>query len=261
MIKDYGPLALVTGASSGIGRAFAQALAGKGLDLILVARRLEALEVLAQELRLSHQVNVEVVPLDLSDIPAVRTFARSLAGRKISLLINNAGFGFKGLFEEASLDETLGMVHTNCLASSVLAYHCLPGMKAAGRGGIIFTGSVEGELPFPWSATYAASKAYVHSLGAALAEECRGSGVDVLVVAPGPTDTEAPRKQGFRNEDLSGLMAPERLVAEALAQLGKRNFWIPGWQNKLMIRLLKLMPRRMAAKMTGAGLRAALAKE
>ncbi len=198
--------------------------------------------------------------LDLADTQAVDEFARSLKGRGVSLLVNNAGFGFKGRFEEASALDNTGMVNTNCIASLLLTYHCLPDMKAAGRGGVIFTGSVEGESPFPWSATYAASKAFVHSLGIALHDECRGSGVDVLVIAPGPTDTEAPRKQGFRNEDLSGLMTPERVVTEALAQLGKRNYWTPGWQNRLMTRFLKALPRTLAAKVAGAGLRAALIK-
>lgn len=253
-------LAVVTGASSGIGRAFAQALAARGMALILIARNRDALQALASELAQAHGVSVEIEVLDLSDTRAVITFAETLADRRVSLLINNAGFGFKGLFEEQTVAEAQAMVATNCVASMVLTRYCLPAMKAAGEGGIIFTGSVEGESAFPWSATYAASKAFLHSLGVALNNECRGSGVDVLVLAPGPTDTEAPRKQGFRNEELSGLMTSERVAEEALTQLGKRCLWIPGWQNRLMTRLLRSLPRAWSAALAGSGLKAALAK-
>lgn len=260
LLERFGTVALVTGASSGIGRAFARALAAAGMDLILVARRQQALQSLADELRQTHGVTVEVVVLDLSDVGAVEDYAKSLAGRGVSLLINNAGFGFKGQFEEAGTQTNVEMVNTNCIASIILTQYCLPDMKAAGKGGIIFTGSVEGESPFPWSATYAASKAFVHSLGFALHNECRASGVEVLVLAPGPTDTEAPRKQGFRNEELSGLMTPERVVEEALARLGRSCLWTPGWQNRLMTRLLRSLPRVWSAALAGVGLKAALAK-
>ena len=256
----FGPVALVTGASSGLGKAFARHLAREGFDLIITARREPELTALAEELRAQYNVRCLVRAVDLSQPKAVDTLLASLGEEEIDLLVSNAGFGTKGRFEADSLDTCIAMVNTNCVASLALCHHLLPGMKAHKRGGVILTGSMEGEVAFPFSATYAASKAFLHSLGTALAAECEGSGVDILLLAPGPTDTEAPRKQGFSNEQLSGLMAPEAVVEGALSQLDRRSYWMPGWQNRLMIRMLKWLPRRMAARMAGAGLKAALKK-
>ncbi len=256
----FGPVALVTGASSGLGKAFARHLAREGFDLIVTARREPELAALAEELRAQYNIRCLVRALDLAEPKAVDTLLDSLGEEEIDLLVSNAGFGSKGRFEADSLETCIAMVNTNCVASLALCHHVLPGMKARQRGGVIITGSMEGEVAFPFSATYAASKAFLHSLGTALATECEGSGVDILLLAPGPTDTEAPRKQGFKNEQLSGLMAPEIVVAGALAQLGRRTYWMPGWQNRLMIRMLKWLPRQTAARMAGAGLRAALQK-
>ncbi len=256
--ERYGETALVTGASSGIGKAFARALASRGLDLVLVARREDLLEELAAELRRTYNCRARVRVADLSKTHEIDTLLAGLGELEIDLLISNAGFGLKGTFEDDDLARQISMVHTNAIAPLVLCHKLLPAMKARGRGAIIFTGSIEGETGFPWSTSYAATKAFVHQFGGGLWAECRGTGVDVLVLAPGSTDTDAPRLQGISDDQLVGVMPPERVAEEALAQLGKRPLWIPGWHNRLFIRLLRILPRGLSLSLAGAGMKRAI---
>ncbi len=258
LLQQYGPRALVTGASSGIGEAFARQLAAEGFELVLVARRAERLQALADELAQQYGSTVQVLAADLSEADQLTRLVAELNQRPVNLLVSNAGFGLKGGFAEDELPRILDMIHTNAIAPVMLLHALLPTMAAAGRGGVIVTGSIEGETGFPWSAAYAATKAFVHNLGGSLWDEYRGSGVDVLVLSPGSTDTDAPRLQGISDDQLVGVMPPERVAREALAQLGKRPLWIPGWHNRLFIRLLRLLPRSLALRAAGAGMKRAI---
>lgn len=256
--RRYGPIALVTGASSGIGEACVRQLAAEGFDLVLVARREERLRNLAEEMRKRYNINAVVRAVDLGDTQAVTELVQEMCELEIGLLVSNAGFGLKGGFEKDAPERLLAMIQTNVVATTLLCRCLLPTMLERGRGGVILTGSIEGETGFPWSSAYAATKAFVHNLGGGLWAECRDRGVDVLTLAPGSTDTDAPRLQGISDDQLVGVMSPERVAREALAQLGKKPLWIPGWYNRLFIRLLRLLPRATALTLAGKGMKSAI---
>ena len=258
--NHYGDWALVTGASSGIGESFAEVLAELGFDLLLVARRENRLLELANSLTQRHGVEVETVTVDLGDLTAAEIIANRLKDKNVGLLISNAGYGFKGDFSEQNGDDLAAMVVTNCLAGANLAHRLIPGFKRRVSSGILFTGSVEGEVPVPHSAAYAASKAFIHSLGTALWSELKPFGIDVLVLAPGPTDTEAPGKQGISREQLSGLMSPRDVAEQALGQLGRGPLFIPGKLNSTMFSIMGRLPKSIAATLVGKGVQQAIRK-
>jgi short-subunit dehydrogenase len=257
----YGPWALVTGASSGMGEHFARELAARGFHLIITARRATLLETLASALRDEHGVEVVSVGLDLSEPDFLPALGHACAGRDVGLVVSNAGFGLKG--EHHGLDPTrLGaMVHVNALAPMQLAHFFAPRLIARGRGGLLFTGSLESYMGFPWSSAYAASKAFVTVLGEGLWGELSPRGVDVLVISPGATDTEAPTLQGVDKSKIpSRMMSPAEVARQALAQLGKRPVYIPGFTNRWLIRMLSWMPRRIGLRLAGKGIRDTLVR-
>ncbi len=186
--------------------------------------------------------------------------AAATANRDTDLLICNAGFGLKGRHETEDPGKMSAMLNVNARAPMLIANALSPPLIARGKGGIIFTASIEGFQGFPYSARYAASKAYVCSLGEALWYELKPKGVDVLVLAPGSTDTEALSLQGFNPEDMAGLMPPRQIAMAALQQLGKKQVYIVGGLNAFFIRLLAALPRRWGVSLAGAGMRAALEK-
>ena len=196
--EQYGPVALVTGSSSGIGYAFAEELAGRSLDLVVTARRLDRLEELAARLARQHGVTVVPYRSDLTDPAAPRQLVEFTRTMDIGLVISNAGFGLRRAPHEAhdaaALTELLML---NCHAPSALAHGFIPRLRARGRGGIVFTSSVEGALGGPYSAAYSSSKAMVTALGEALWGELAETGIDVLTLCPGKTVSEAAVKQGF----------------------------------------------------------------
>ena len=162
---SYGPWALVTGASSGIGEQFARQLARRGLNVLLVARRRERLAALAGELTRRRGPQAEVIAVDLGEATAVDQVLAAVADRDIGLVVSNAGFGLKGAFGSASRATLESMFNVNARTPLLLLHELLPRLRARTKAGIILTGSQEGEAPFPWSAAYAATKAFVHSLG------------------------------------------------------------------------------------------------
>src|SRR5438067_1245456 len=163
-VERYGPYALVTGASSGIGEQFARLLAARGLNLVLTARRTTRLDALAEELRAKHSVDVAVLPIDLSEPTAAERLVEQCAGRDIGLVVSNAGAGLKGLHHKQSVAEVVGLISVNCIAPSVLAHGFAPALIRRGHGGLLFVGSIESVGGFPWSAVYSASKAFVDAL-------------------------------------------------------------------------------------------------
>jgi len=256
--EKYGNLALITGASSGIGEQFARHLAAAGFDLLITARRREALQQLAAELQQQYSVHVEVVACDLAnehDLDALIARAKTLAP---GLVISNAGFGAKGDFLDHDDAQMESMFKTNSIAPSKLAYHLLPGMVERKRGGFIVTGSVEGEVAFPYSAPYAASKAFVHSLIRSLWVEMKPHNVDVLLLAPGSTDTAAPLKQGMTRDQLIGLQSPALVAERALHALGKKMVVTPGFVNRAFIGFFKILPRKWSTIAAGIGMKKAI---
>lgn len=258
-LKDkYGPWALVTGASSGIGEQFARLLARSGINLLLVARRAERLEALAKELRRRRGLEVELIVADLAEPDAVDRVVAAVGDRDLGLLVSNAGFGLKGDFAGTARARIEAMFNVNARAPMLLAHALLPRLRARGRGGIVFTGSVEGEAPYPFSAAYAATKAFVHSLGMGLHGELAGSGVDVLVLAPGATDTDAITLQGFKRELMPNLMAPAEVAKQALRQLGEAPLHVPGPENRKYVNMMRRMPREKLIAFNAQTMSAAL---
>lgn len=174
-LKDkYGPWALITGASSGIGEQFARLLARSGIHLLLIARRGDRLESLAAELRRGRRgLEIEPLVVDLAEPDAVDRVVAGVGERDLGLVVSNAGFGLKGRFTEIERTRLEAMFNVNARAPLLLAHALLPRLRARPSAGLIFTGSVEGEAPYPWSAAYAATKAFVHSLGMGLYGEPR----------------------------------------------------------------------------------------
>jgi uncharacterized protein len=191
-VTPAGP-AVVTGASSGLGEEFARALAARGHDLILAARRRDRLDALREELVARHGVAVEVVACDLATDAGLADCRAAIAGRDIAVAVLNAGFGSLGPFEGADRQREDRMVHLNCMAVVDLARELVPGMRARGQGQIIVISSAAAWHPVPYMATYGATKAFGLHFARALAEELRGTGVGILAVCPGPTATEFSR--------------------------------------------------------------------
>lgn len=245
--------ALVTGASSGIGRAFAAELAARGTDLVIVARRRDRLEALASELQVSHGRHVEVIVADLSDPDQLADVEARLADadRPVELLINNAGFGTSGHFCDLEVDREEQQIRVNVVALVRLSRAALPGMVKRGRGGIVNMSSVAGEQPLPGWATYAATKAYVTNFSRSLAAEMKGSGVSVLNVLPGFTRTEFQDHGDFAQRMIPGpaWMTPEEVVHHALKALHKgRSEAIPGIHNRVVALATRLSPWPLTRK-------------
>jgi len=256
----YGPWALVTGASSGIGEQFARGLAARGLDLLVAARRLERLEALAEELRGNHGVEVVPVAVDLAGGDAVDTLEAACRDRDIGLVVSNAGLGMKGLHADADPDRLDDMLAVNCRVPTLLARAFAPRLADRGRGGFVLVGSIEGFQGYPWSAAYAATKGFVHSLGEGLWGELHPRGVDVLVVAPGGTDTDILARQGIDKRTLVGLMTPEDVAERSLARLGRGPVYVVGGSNKILVGVLRVLPRRVALRAAGMGMHQTLAR-
>ena len=241
--------AVVTGASSGIGAAFARALDRRGHPLLLVARRRERLEALAATLS-----RAEVLTADLGDEAEVaRVAAHALALGEVELLINSAGFGSNGAFLALDGAREVEMVKLNALAPLLLAQRLVPAMVARGAGGVINVSSIAAFQAVPYMATYGASKAFLLSWSEALAHELGGSGVRVLAVCPGPTATEffdvASMNPALKK--LPHVVSAERLVARTLAAFdGGRAVLVPGLVNWLTAFVNRLVPRRLVLAVT-----------
>ena len=256
----YGPWAVITGASSGIGEQFAHQLAAAGLNVVLVARRADRIERIAAELEEHYGIEVETVGLDLSTPDFLEPLLAACVGKDVGLLVSNAGVGLKGPHVEISPEKLNKMIDLNCRAPMQITRSFAPRLIERGHGGFIFTGSIEARQGFPYSAAYAATKAFVQSFGESLWVELGAQGVDVLVVNPGPTDTEALPLQGMDASSMKGLMPPGVVAAHALARLGRGPVTVPGRLNRVMMRVLSFLPRRFALMLVGRGMLDAIAK-
>lgn len=246
--------ALITGASSGIGRAIALKLAEDATDLVLVARDSVRLEELAQECRDSHGVEVEVLPADLVDRTQLNTVAERIGDqeRPVDLLVNNAGLGFSGTFHELDLEGQTTTVDLNITALHRLSHAAAKTMAPRERGGIMNISSVAAYLVSPQSATYAASKAFVSSFSEALHEELSPFGVTVTTVCPGLTHTEFHERADIDPTAYPKVawQTAEQVASEAIAALnsGKAKV-ITGKLNKAVVRGAKTVPSSVVRKL------------
>jgi uncharacterized protein len=253
MVTDWKhSTALVTGASSGIGAEFAGQLAAHGVNLVLVARRAERLETLRGQLLERHPaLRVDVVPSDLAAVGATAAVATLLheAGQHIDVLVNSAGVGFHRPFADEPADEVAAEIALNCGALADLTARFLPGMRQARRGVVINVASTSAFQPVPTMAVYAATKAFVLSFTEALWWESRGSGVRVLALCPGPTQTEF-FDQSSAPFMTHGRQSAAQVVAAALAAVdGTSPTVIPGEMNKLRTLGYRLMPRSVMPRL------------
>lgn len=250
----YGEYALITGASSGIGAEFAAQLAAAGYHLVLVARRKDRLDALAQRLRDRHAVAVDVLDMDLAADDAVADLARRTTSHDIGLVVASAGMVTAGPFLTNPLDAELALLRLNLTVPMEIAHTYGQRFAARQRGALILVSSGVAFAPVPYTANYAAAKAYLASLGQALHYEYKRAGVDVLTLAPGPTRTEGvDNAEGIDFSKLPmPLMPTDRVVHAALRALGRKPLVIPGALNKISDVVGKyLTPRRVQTAMFG----------
>lgn len=248
-------LALVTGASSGIGKSFAEALAARGTDLVLVARNKSRLDELAEELHRRHGRNVSVLAADLEKPDELAVVEKRLhEDARIDLLVNNAGYGVTGNFADVPISQSQGQVDCNVVALTRLSHAALTTMKPSRRGGIINVASGAAFLPTPQISVYCATKAYVVNFSLALHEEVRAHGVHCLVVCPGFTRTEF---QARANYDTSAMPAfvwqtADDVVRETLAAYDRgESMLVPGIQNRISMTLASIVPKTWLASLAG----------
>jgi uncharacterized protein len=235
--------ALITGASSGIGEVYARRLAAAGFDLILVARREERLQDLAEELTNAHPISAAVLVADLTVDDDISRVSKHIEyATDLVLLINNAGFGTRGNFIEADVNRQLDMIRVHDLAAVALARAALPGLVERGAGAIINVSSVSAFFPSPGGATYSASKVFLNNFSEALQSELTGTEVRVQALCPGFFYSEfhdTPDYEGFTRDQIPDVlwMTAEQVVDESLAALaGNKVIVVPGRQYRAIVK-------------------------
>ena len=250
---------LITGASGGIGEAFARRLASDGHDLVLVARSAEKLEALCSELQSSYSIDARYIELDLSTPDADKELFEKTEqlDLNISFLINNAGFGSQGDFAVLPIEKELEMIRLNISALVGLSHLYLEKMRERRSGTIVNISSAAGFQPVPFMATYAATKAFVTAFTEAISEENRPFGIRILAVCPGSTETNFFKASGIdRATTFKGQQTAEDVVETTLKALkGGRAKVISGWANYAVASAVNFMPNALISKIVSRGLR------
>lgn len=246
--EKFGPWALITGASSGMGAEFARRIAASGLNVVLVARRKDRLCSLAVELEREYWIETKVVAVDLSRHDFLEPIREATTDIEVGLLVNNAGFATSGHLLDNDLEAELAMLHVNSRAPLILSHHFGRRMREQGKGGIIFVSSTVAYSGAPGLSNYAATKAFDLTLSDGIARELRRDGVSVLAVSPGPTQTEFWQVAG--GKPLLAL-TPQQVVRAALKNLGRRSTTVVGWINKLIVLSTRFTPRWLNAVIFG----------
>ncbi|MGD9561909.1 MAG: SDR family NAD(P)-dependent oxidoreductase [Pyrinomonadaceae bacterium] len=250
---------LITGASGGIGEAFARRLAEEKHNLVLVARSEDKLRALANELKAKHGISANHIGVDLTDPDADKlVFAETeKIGIEIDWLINNAGFGSMGDFATLDLAQELRMVELNIACLVALTHRYLAGMRERRSGTILNVSSAAGFQPIPFMATYAATKAFVTSFTEAVAEENRPYGIQILALCPGSTETNfhAAAKMD-RAINVKGQESAEDVVQTAMKAVGSgRSKIVSGWTNWLVASGVNLLPNSFITRVLAKGMR------
>ncbi len=248
--EKYGPWAVVAGASEGLGAAFAAALAARGVNLLLLARRVNLLERVAQDLRAGHDIEVRTEACDVARADFADALARLTADIEIGLGVYNAAFAPVGEMHTRALDDLLRVIDVNVRAPLVFARTLAPRMVAQGRGGIVLMSSLAGFQGAPRIATYAASKAFNIVLGEGLWAELKPHGVDVLVAAAGAIRTPGYAKAA--SGDAPGTLDAHVVAEQTLDALGNGPLVVPGGVNRVARFVLgRMLPRRTAIGIFG----------
>lgn len=245
----YGAYAMVTGASEGIGQCFAEELAKEGMNVVLVARRQDQLNTLAQTLEAKYKIMCPVVQADLSRTEQLEELLQLTDKLDIGLVICNAGFGTAGNFLDGDIETEMSMLNVNCTAVTRLVHHFGLKFKNKGVGGVILLSSIVATQGVARSAHYAATKAYVHTLGEGLQQEWTDSGLDLLIVAPGPVKTGFAQRSNMK---LRNTAFPDVVARESLYALGRQQLIHPGWLAKCMALALSAAPRSLKVKIMGS---------
>jgi short-subunit dehydrogenase len=257
--ERYGPWAVVAGASEGLGAAFAEELAARGLNLVLIARRAEALDRLATELHAACGVDIRTASIDLGSDDVAAAIGTATDGLEVGLLVYNAAYSEIGPFLEQDVAGKLRTLDVNCRAPLILADALARPMAARGRGGILLMASLAGLQGSPLVAVYAATKAFNVVLGEGLWQELRAHGVDVVPFVAGATSTPNFLRT---NPRLAGLFAPPVMPARAVARegldaLGRGPRAVAGRRNRFALLLMeRLLPRRARIEIMGRATRA-----
>ncbi len=253
--------AVITGGTSGIGRAFARAFAERGYDIIITGRRRKVLEATAAEIRAATGRKVETTILELTDARRRSAFGEFLGARDdVEVLINNAGFGLSAEFDAEHLRRHLDMVEVHVRATLEFTAAVLPGMRKRRSGAIINVSSVAGFFPMPRGSIYSASKAFLISFSESLAMEVRKDGIRVQALCPGMTRTDFHDHMGVSGKEITQRrflvwMSPERVVEASLGALRRnRVVCIPGVFNRVVARVFSHTPRRIYYRLV-AGIR------
>lgn len=237
-------VAVITGASSGIGEMFARELAAKGYNLILVARRKQKLEELANEMNLKFKVSTEVILADLSEMTKIEELVTYFTEKEgIEVLVNNAGYGLLGNFVDIELSKQLKMIKVHSIASYCFSKAVLPAMLKNNKGFIINVSSLSGLMPKYGNVAYTVSKSFLIVFSQTLQEELRNTNIKIQALCPGMTVSEFHNKEKLPNFDKSSVpkkfwMTSEEVVRKSLKSLRKRKtIYVPGWKNRLSLRI------------------------
>lgn len=249
-MNKRGKTALITGASSGIGLAFAHLFAAEGYDLVVIARSEGKLQQLAQEIQTEHGVKVTVIAKDLTNPHSPREIYDALqaAGIHVDILVNNAGFATYGLFHESELQKEMDMIQLNIATLTEMTHLFLPPMIVRGEGKILNMASTAAFQPGPLMAVYYASKAFVLHFSEAIANELQGTGVTVTTLCPGPTESGFQARANMEDSKLvqNGLMSSAEVVRQGYEALLKgKTVEVPGLGNKLGTLAPRFVPRKI----------------
>ncbi len=250
--KKYGPWALITGASTGIGKAISEQVAQQGLNIVAVARNQDNLDALQKELQTKYAIEVKTISADLSDPKANHVINEKTKELDIGLLIPNAGIENNGPFIENDLDAEYKMLSLNTTSPMILSHVFSQRFKQRGGGGILLTSSLFAYQGVPFVSNYSACKAYILSLGEALNVELKPLGIDVTVLSPGLTDTGMTQNMAVNFKKIPITKHVPQVVAKVgLKALGKKATVVPGLINKFYAWENRLIPRSWPVKLFG----------
>lgn len=252
-LQSYGKWALITGASSGIGKAIALQLANKGLNVVLLARRKDKLTELALLIEKQYKVKTLVLVADLVDPDSIQAIKSQTKHLEIGLLVNNAGAGFPGAFLKQEREKRAYVIKLNVLAPMELTHIFADRMVERKRGGILFVSSIAAHMGAPYLANYVATKSYLLSFGTALEKELKKHNVGVTTLLPGPTRTEMMEMDGVDHNKMPDMFMSAEAVAEAgIKKLGKGSFVTAGRMNKMMgFMMSRVMSKNFAQSLFG----------